>query len=355
MRNNVKLLQESMSCFCDCAIITSDTNRRYLTGMKSTAGTVVVFRDKAYLIIDFRYIEKARSIVTDCEVVLEQSLISQLGELIKKHGAKTAAVEADSITLSHYNTLKNAMPAEVTSGAELSDAISRLRRIKTDDEVEQIIKAQRIAEQAFDEVQNFIMVGRTEREIALFLDYEMQKRGSEGVSFETIALSGENTSMPHGVPGDRTVHNGDFVLMDYGAVVGGYHSDMTRTVAVGTPSDKMISVYNTVLAAQQAALAAAKANIIGSELDAAARDVITNAGYGDSFGHSLGHGVGLEIHEAPNASPRCNKAIREGAIVTVEPGIYIAGEFGVRIEDMVQVTKDGCKNLTLSEKQLIIL
>ncbi len=355
MRNNIKLLQERLCEFADCAIITSDINRRYLTGMKSTAGTVAVFKDKAYLIIDFRYIEKARGIVTDCEVVLEQSLTKQLCRLIEENGAKKVAVEADSITLSHYNSLRNALPAEVVSGGELSDIISQLRSTKTADEVEQIIKAQRIAEQAFNEVLNFIKVGRTEREIALFLDFEMQKRGSEGVSFETIALSGENTSMPHGVPSDREVQEGDFVLMDYGAVAGGYHSDMTRTVAVGTPSDKMINVYNTVLDAQQSALKAVKKDILGSELDAVARDIITNAGYGDCFGHSLGHGVGLEIHESLNASPRYDKPIKEGAIITVEPGIYIAGELGVRIEDMAEVTKDGCKNLTLSEKQLIIL
>lgn len=355
MRNNIELLQKELTSVADCAIITSDINRRYLTGMKSSAGTVLVFADVAYLIIDFRYIEKAKAAVTHCEVILENSLYNQINELVAKHNAKTACIETQSVTYSQFVNVKEKLSAELLDTSWLSEKLSQLRSIKTIDELERIRSAQKIAEQSFDEVLGFIKEGRTEHEIALFLDFEMQKRGSQGVSFETIALSGTNTSMPHGVPGDRKVRNGDFVLMDFGAVYDGYHSDMTRTVAVGNVSDEMRKVYYTVLSAQTKAILAAKAGIIGKDLDKVARDVIENAGYGDAFGHSLGHSVGLEIHEAPNASPRYEKELSEGVVVTVEPGIYLPDKFGVRIEDMIFITKDGCENLTSTDKNLIIL
>lgn len=355
MRNNIELVQKELKQNADCAIVTSDINRRYLTGMRSSAGTVVIFEDKVYLIIDFRYIEKARATALDCEVLLEQNLYAQINELLAKHGAKSVCIEADELTCSQFKTMKEKLSAEVSDDSSLSRKLLELRSVKTPDELEKIKSAQKIAEQSFDEVLNFIKVGRTEREIALFLDFEMQKRGSQGVSFETIALSGKNTSMPHGVPSDKRVEKGDFVLMDFGAVYDGYHSDMTRTVAVGGVSEKMKQVYDTVLTAQLRAISAAKAGIIGKELDKTARDVIEKAGFGDAFGHSLGHGVGLQIHEAPNASPRYEKELSEGVVVTVEPGIYLPDEFGVRIEDMIFITKDGCENLTSTDKNLIIL
>ena len=210
-------------------------------------------------------------------------------------------------------------------------------------------------EAAFDEILNFIKVGVTEREIALELNRLMFEFGAEDLSFDTIVLSGANTSMPHGVPSEKKVQSGEFVLMDYGAVYNGYHSDMTRTVCVGEPDEEMLKVYDIVLSAQEAAIEKAKAGIIGCDLDKIARDIIERSGYGNCFGHSLGHGVGLEIHEKPNASPNYKLPLNEGAVVTVEPGIYIAGKFGVRIEDFVILTENGCKNLTKSAKSLITL
>lgn len=173
------------------------------------------------------------------------------------------------------------------------------------------------------------------------------------MSFPTIALTGARTSMPHGVPSDTAVQAGDFVLMDFGAVVNGYHSDMTRTVCVGKPTEKMKTVYGIVQHAQAAALKAAKAGMTGKALDAIARDIITEAGYGKQFGHSLGHGVGMEIHEAPNAAPSANTVLQAGNIVTIEPGIYLPGEFGVRIEDFVEITENSCRNLTAFTPELI--
>lgn len=340
----------------DAAIITSGVNRRYFSGMKSSAGTVVAFRDKAYLIIDFRYIEAATKKVKDAQVILQGKLFDQINELLKKHGAKTAAIESDTMTVSMLNMYKERITAaEIVSSSALSDAIGELRIVKTQDEIDKMIKAQRIAEAAFENVLNFIKPGVTEKEIGLCLDYYMLKNGAEALSFDTIAITGANTSLPHGVPGDNVVKEGSFVLMDYGATYDGYHSDMTRTVCVGKPTEKMEQVYNIVLDAQLKTIAAIKEGITGHDADKVARDVITAAGYGEMFGHSLGHGVGMEIHEAPTAAPSSTRVLKENMIVTVEPGIYIPGEFGVRIEDFVIVKKDGCENMTLAKKSLISL
>lgn len=340
----------------DAALITDDINRRYFTGMKSSAGTVLAFRDKAYLIIDFRYIEKATKTVKDAEVILQGKLYDQVNELLTKHGAKTLAVESATMTVAMLNAVKaRVTAAEIVSSEALSNAISEIRIIKTQDEIDKIIKAQRIAEAAFEDVLNFIRPGVTEREIGLRLDFYMLSHGAEALSFDTIALTGANTSLPHGVPGDTVVENGMFVLMDYGAMYEGYHSDMTRTVCVGKPTEKMEQVYNTVLKAQLDSMAAIKSGVIGKDIDKIARDIIADAGYGDKFGHSLGHGVGVEIHEAPNASPASEYVFKENMIVTVEPGIYLPDEFGVRIEDFVIVKENDCINMTLAKKSLISL
>ncbi len=340
----------------DCVLVTSDVNRRYFTGMKSSAGTVVAFRDKAYLIIDFRYIEKARAVVTSAEVIEQKKLYHQLSELIHSHSARNIAVESQTMTINQLNTLKKFIKdIEFIETDVLSNAINLLRMSKDLSEIECIRKAQEIAETAFDGILDFIKEGVTEREIAMELERIMMINGSEGVSFETIVLSGENTSMPHGVPSDKKVKKGEFILMDYGAVYNGYHSDMTRTVCLGEPSDEMRKVYDIVLEAQTAAINAAHSGITGQELDLIARSIIDDAGYGEYFGHSLGHGVGLEIHEKPNASQSYNHVLNENAVVTIEPGIYIAGKFGVRIEDFVILHENKCVNITKSAKNIISL
>lgn len=354
--NRFTRLFEELPKSIDCALITSDINRRYFTGMKSSAGTVLAFRDKAYLIIDFRYIEKARNTVKSAEVIEQKRLYRQVEELISEHSARSMAIESRTMTVSELSMWKKALPEiEIIDSDALSNAINALRTVKDETETACIRKAQEIAEAAFEHILTFIKAGITEREIALELDHEMFKNGAEALSFETIALAGENTSMPHGVPSDRKVQKGEFVLMDFGAVYNGYHSDMTRTVCVGKPDEEMEKVYNTVLKAQTAALEAAKAGMTGAELDKTARDIIEDAGYGDCFGHSLGHGVGMEIHEFPNASPSSSGILPAGAVVTVEPGIYIAGKFGVRIEDFVILTENGCENMTKCAKNIVSL
>ena len=324
--------------------------------MKSSAGMLLIFKECAYLIIDFRYIETARNTVKNCTVMEQENLTEQINSLMKKHNAKSLAVESMDMTLSRMSFLEKKFPdIEFIKSDELSNNIYDMRTIKSTEEIEKIHKAQKIAEKAFDEILGFIRPGVTEREIALKLDNCMLENGAEGLSFETIALAGANTSMPHGVPGNYKVKNGDFVLMDFGAVYDGYHSDMTRTVCVGQSSEKMGKIYDIVLKAQLEALKKVKSGITGSELDGYARDIIDESGYGDFFGHSLGHGVGMEIHEFPTASSKSETILKENMVVTVEPGIYLPGEFGVRIEDFVVVTENSHQNLTNCPKKLIIL
>lgn len=324
--------------------------------MKSSAGMLLIFKECAYLIIDFRYIEKARNTVKNCTVMEQENLTEQINSLMKKHNAKSLAVESMDMTLSRMSFLEKKFPdIEFIKSDELSNNIYDMRTIKSTEEIEKIHKAQKIAEKAFDEILGFIRPGVTEREIALKLDNCMLENGAEGLSFETIALAGANTSMPHGVPGNYKVKNGDFVLMDFGAVYDGYHSDMTRTVCVGQSSEKMGKIYDIVLKAQLEALKKVKSGITGSELDGYARDIIDESGYGDFFGHSLGHGVGMEIHEFPTASSKSETILKENMVVTVELGIYLPGEFGVRIEDFVVVTENSHQNLTNCPKKLIIL
>lgn len=349
----LEFLQAQLCLFSDAVIITSDINRRYFTGMKSSAGTLLVFPEKAYLIIDFRYIEKARKTVKNCEVVLQKKLYEQINELLKKHNANKLSVEADNMTISQLEALTNKLDCQIDASGELSKAVEQIRAVKRNDEITKIRQAQMIAEKAYSHILDFTKAGKTEREIQLELDFFMLKNGAEALSFDTIALSGKNTSLPHGVPTDKKIEEGEFVLLDFGAVVDGWHSDMTRTFCVGKPDDEMIKVYNTVLTAQTKAIAAVKSGVSGKELDKAARDVIKNAGYGEYFGHALGHGVGMEIHEAPTASPSSDDILAENMIVTVEPGIYIPGKFGVRIEDFVVVKNDGFENLTTADKKLV--
>lgn len=341
----------------ESALIVTQYNRRYFTDFDSTDGFLLVTRKGSVFYTDSRYIEAAEKKIKCCEVCEGKQVFAQIKDFLNQRGIKNIAVE-DSITVAQYNSMcSNPKLAEfdILCGGEVDKAITHLREVKSEEEKEKIIVAQRIAEQGFLHILNFIKEGRTEKEIQLELDFFMLKNGAEVLSFDTIAVSGVNSSMPHGVPSDKKIEKGDFITMDFGAVVEGYHSDMTRTVAVGFVTDEQRQIYDTVLAAQTAALGAIKAGIACVDGDKAARSVIENAGFGDFFGHGTGHGVGIEIHESPNLSPKSKATLRKGNIVTVEPGIYIPGKFGVRIEDMAYITESGCENLTKAEKSLIIL
>ena len=339
------------------ALIMSEENICYFTSFHSSNGYLVVTGEKAYFFTDSRYIEAAQNKITSCdEVLLLKSMKEELVPFIASLNKSELFVEAERITLSRYTELKSLFSGVTVNGnGELDKKISEIRTVKKDERVNTIIKAQRIAEKAFDYILTFIKEGVTEKEVALTLEYFMLKNGADALSFDTIAVSGKNSSMPHGVPTDKKIEKGDFITMDYGAVCDFYHSDMTRTVAVGEVSSKQIEVYETVLKAQEEAFKVMKAGVPCKDVDKAARDTIVNAGYGEYFGHGLGHGVGVEIHELPSLNPSSDAILEVGNIVTNEPGIYLPGEFGVRIEDMALITEDGYENLTLSEKKLIVL
>ena len=340
----------------DAGLILSGINRRYYTGFPSSAGILLVTREKSWFLIDFRYYEHAKTRITDCEVMLLENETRQLGELFARCGVRTVGVEAEHMTLEQYRRYQERFPAlSFDGGGTLQTLILEDRICKTAEEIQAVCAAQEIAERAFEETLSFIRAGRTEREIALYLDYTMQKRGAEALSFDTIVASGRNSAVPHAVPTDKPVAEGDFIVIDFGAVVNGYHSDMTRTVAVGPVSAEQERVYDTVLRAQLAAIDAVKAGAPCREIDLAARKLIDNAGYAGCFGHSTGHGIGLEIHEAPSVSPKSETIARTDMLFSAEPGIYLEGRFGVRIEDMVVVEENGCRNLTKTKKDLISL
>lgn len=336
-------------------LIITPVARRYLTGFESTDGYLLLVDDKKIFYIDGRYHEEACRQCPDIDVRLLKNARTQLADGFKEFGIDSVSVETE-ITVEQLEQLKEYFPdVEFIPNQKLCDSIRDMRAVKTFDEIENIKKAQRCAERAFQNILNFIRVGVSEKEIAAELDYYMRKAGAERSSFDTIAVSGARGSLPHGVPSYKTVKPFEFITMDFGAVVNGYCSDMTRTVAVGGVTEEMEIVYNTVLEAQQKAIETAAPGVEMSKVDAAARNVIKNAGYGEYFTHSTGHGVGLEIHEAPTVSTRSTGVLKVGNIITDEPGIYVPGKHGVRIEDMLLITENGCEDLTKCDKSLIIL
>lgn len=338
----------------EAAIITSPVSCKYLSGFNISDAVILITKNKAVLFADSRYVEAARNNVSLLEVELLSGLKS-VKELLDKEKITAAYVETDFITLDTFAAYRKALDIKLYKKSKITTLLRKNRAVKSKEEVKCIKSAQRIAEKAFLHVLDFIKIGVTEREIAVELEGFMKKNGAEDISFATIAVSGKNTSLPHGEPGEKRVESGDFVTLDFGAVVGGYHSDMTRTIAVGKITDEQRRVYNTVLEAQKAAIGAIKSGKKCAEIDKIARDIIANAGYGECFGHALGHSVGLEIHEAPNLSPKERASLKCGMVLTVEPGIYIENRFGVRIEDMVLVRRGGCENLTKATKELIVL
>lgn len=323
--------------------------------MTSSAGTVVITKGGAFAFYDFRYIEKAKQTVKNCKVILADKLYSQIKETLKSEGVTEILIETDTVTLDGFARLKKAFEGFTISKSDnLSQKILALRSIKSPCEIENIKAAQAITDKAFSHILEFIKEGVSEKEVMLELEYFMRKEGSEGVAFDTIVVSGKNSSLPHGVPSEKKLQKGDFVTMDFGAVINGYRSDMTRTVAVGFVSDEQREVYETVLKAQTGALKAIKAGAVCKDIDKIARDII-NEKYEGAFGHGLGHSVGLEIHENPAFNMRDETVLKKGTVMTVEPGIYLENRFGVRIEDMGVVTENGFENITKSPKELIIL
>lgn len=340
----------------DGMLVTGEANRFYASGFHSagTDGVALVTRKGAYYMTDSRYMEAAGRCVR--AELLETGAGRGYGvlteEIVQKEGIRRLGFEDAYMTVREREAYGKALSCELVPATDL---LWQLRTVKDPEELEAMIAAQRIAEQAFTQILGEIRPGVTEKEIAARLQYLMLAGGAENMSFDPIVASGPNGSMPHAVPTDRKIQDGDFVTMDFGCIYQGYCSDMTRTVAVGHVTEEMEKVYNVVLQAQLAGIAAAKAGATGHDVDAAARKVIEDAGYGPYFGHSFGHSVGVEIHESPNATPANNKPLPLGAAVSAEPGIYLPGRFGVRIEDVVVLQEGGCQDITLAKKDLLIL
>lgn len=358
MEKRIKKMQKCLAEPGEAAIIHSNANRLYFSGFKSSAGLVLITRTSAYLIVDFRYGEAAEKTVKHLDVIVYSKLSETLSKLFKKHRVKRVYFENEGLSLKQANDYKkmfNSIDVKPSFANYLDQIIENMRMIKSDDEIKKLETAQKITEEAYLEILNYIKPGVKERDIALELEYLMRKKGADGIAFDLITITGANTSRPHGVPGDNIVKSGDFFTMDIGALFDGYHSDMTRTVAVGQVSEEQEKIYNIVLKAQTAALAEIKPGVSGEYIDDIARNIIKDEGYGDCFGHSTGHGVGLDIHEKPFVTVNNKLLLSKGMVITCEPGIYLPERFGVRIEDMVEVTANGMKNFTKVPKELIIL
>jgi Xaa-Pro aminopeptidase len=342
----------------DAALISSELNQRYISGFNYTDGYILIGREKAYLLTDFRYIEAAHAEVKDFEILMpNRSMLVEIAELIGENGYKKIAIEDAELSCKMLEAFREKMPegAELVFGA--SAILTKQRMVKLPYELERIAKAQEITDLAFEHILGFINPNVTEIEVALELEFFMRRHGAEALAFDTIAVSGPASSLPHGVPTNVKLRAG-FLTMDYGAKYEGYCSDMTRTVVIGKADEEIKKVYNTVLTAQKAALEQIHGGMLCRDADEIARSIIRDAGYGEAFGHSLGHGVGMFIHESPSLAGRApeTSVLEAGNVVTVEPGIYLAGKYGCRIEDMIAINEDGSiRDFTKSPKELIEL
>ncbi len=353
-------LQSAMkAASVEAVVVSSELNQRYLSGLNYTDGFVVVLPEKAFLLADFRYIEDARTQVNAAEfeiVMPDRSMLVYVAAILKDYGIKTVHFEEATLSYALLERFKATFEGvELVPGG--SKLIENLRLYKDETELSIMARAQKLTDDAFAHILNFINPDRTEVEVALELEFYMRAHGSEGTAFDTIAVSGTNSSRPHGVPRPVKLEKG-FFTMDFGARVDGYCADMTRTVIIGKADEDMKRLYDTVLRAQTTAIASLRVGMPCADADKIARDIIDGAGYQGCFGHSLGHGVGLFIHENPRfaGSVPTDVTLKPGHVVTVEPGIYMEGKYGCRIEDMIAVLPDGTiHDFTQSPKELIEL
>ena len=350
-----KLIAGLCASQLDGALLTSGVGIRYYTGFTSDECFVLLTQSGCVLITDFRYAIQAREQLNGCAEVIEVNghakQLEALREQFERFACKRCGYEEQALTMSAFGEL-SALPVAWTAFGE---KINEPRKMKSSDEIASLKKAQSIADRAYLQLLGEIAPGMTEREVAAKLNYICAMLGSEGPSFDTIVGSGPNGAMCHAIPGERRLQAGDLVVVDFGCIVDGYHSDMTRTFGVGKVDDELAAIYNITLEAQNLCLAALHAGLTGDAFDAIARDYITASGYGDHFGHGLGHGFGLEIHESPRAGRGSADVLAAGMTVTIEPGIYLEGKGGVRIEDCVVITETGCLNLVSSAKDLLFI
>jgi Xaa-Pro aminopeptidase len=337
----------------EALLVTRIVNVRYLTGFTGTNGQIVVTREGGTFFTDSRYREQCRREVPDLPTeIYDREFHGRVGEVCRAGGLRRLGFEAAGLTYRGWRRL------EAEDGVDLvavEDPVERCRWAKDPEELWLIERAQGITDEAFDRVTGKLVEGITERQVAFELELAMRQLGAERIAFDSIVAFGEQAAEPHHRPGDRPLRRGDVVKLDFGALVDGYHSDMTRTVAFGEPDHRIREVHQVVLRAHLAGIEAVRAGATGGEADRAARGVVQEAGFGDRFGHGLGHGVGLEIHEGPSLRREGEDVLPAGAVVTVEPGVYLPGVGGVRIEDMVVVQPDGCRPLPEASKELVVL
>ena len=352
MKNRIDKLRQTFDLLgVDGIYLTSRTSHRYFTKFDNEDASLLITKKNAYAFEDFRYIETANDLLSGTYTVVEPKGKRRdwLDSILKSEGVSRLGFEDEFLSVSAYKTLKNDVSSELVG---IGNTVTVMRQVKDMWEIEQISKAQEITDKAFSHILTVISTNITENDVAAELEYFMRKNGAEDKSFETISINGKKTSLPHGVPSNNRLENG-FLTMDFGAVVNGYHSDMTRTVCIGKADSEMKKLYQTVLNAQLASLEyLGQGGKNSKEADKIARDIIYKD-YEGYFGHSLGHSVGLVIHERPALSPVNESILVEGNVVTVEPGIYIPGKYGTRIEDLVVIQKNGIINLTKSPKELI--
>lgn len=336
----------------EAVVILSPYNRRYLSGFTGTSGSLLITQDKSLLITDFRYIQQANDQAQDFEVINQEGpMLGKINELIKEDQYKNVGVETHLITYNEYQAL-NTDAVELSS---IEGVIETIRMIKDEFEIKQIQKAADIVDETYEHILKWVKPGMTENEVNNEMEMFMRRKGATCSSFDTIVASGYRGALPHGVASNKVIEEGDMITLDFGALYEGYVSDVTRTFAIGEPKEEMKKIYNIVLEAQLSALEQIKPGMTGKEADTIARDVIKSYGYGEQFGHSLGHGIGLEVHEGPALSQKSDIVLEENMCITLEPGIYVEGLGGVRIEDDVLVTKNGLQRFTKSSKDLIIL
>ncbi|AOM82662.1 Xaa-Pro aminopeptidase [Salisediminibacterium beveridgei] len=354
MMTKLEALREQLNTnHVDGIIVMSPYNRRYLTGFTGTAGVVLVTEDRAVFITDFRYTAQAAEQISGFEVIEHKGPIhEEVAAQVKKDGLKSVAFEKDHVTFSQYETWNDALDAKLIP---VSGLVEKMRLIKSPEEIEVIQEAVDIADAAFTHIQSYIKPGVREIDVSNELEFFMRKKGAVSSSFDIIVASGYRSALPHGVASDKIIETGELVTLDFGAYYKGYCSDITRTVAIGEVDEKLKKIYHTVLEAQLRGVNHIKPGMTGIEADALTRDYIKSEGFGDYFGHSTGHGMGMEVHEGPGLSFRSDQKLEPGMVVTVEPGIYVAGTGGTRIEDDIVITEDGNRILSKSTKELIVL
>ena len=350
-----KLLEAMHVGAGDAVLLHKPSNMFYISGYTGEGLVLLSARMKA-IVTDFRYTEQAGQQAPGYQVCMTTRDCDHnqtAFRLMREQNIQRVYYEDDHITVRDYRDLEKAM--EGMEFCPVNKAPEKLREIKDETEIEKMAKACKITSEAFEYILGVIREGMTEREIARALENYMVSHGAQEIAFHTIVASGENGSLPHAIPGERRVCRGDMITLDFGAKVDGYCADMTRTVALGEPGEKMRHVYDVVLAAQQMAQDALKAGKVCRDVDAVARDYIAAQGFAENFGHGLGHSLGIDIHESPRLSMLCTDITQENHVLTVEPGVYLPGVGGVRIENSCVVTKDGCYSLTTAPKELIIL